>query len=233
MYQPCPQHPHNLFSIRREFNGKYSPMINSYILPDVPPPPPSKPIVLSPNWFHYHLEKQGFFMPRILQARYPFNFVRCPPGKRVVFSWRLIFQVVFALLPAIIPLAICTLLIYLPFGTYNSRARIRLLEKDVNSRKLIGVFAELEKTMVDIIDHPGASLSHSTPTEAPQQRSILTPLQYQIAASLNRLPINKRLAFIKNVTNSHAVIVCQNVKRFETDRAGEGVVQHWAASFSL
>ncbi|KAF8236552.1 DUF676-domain-containing protein [Tricholoma matsutake] len=206
---------HETSGIEVEFNGKYSPMINSYILPDVPPPPPSKPIVLSPNWFHYHLEKQGFFMPRILQARYPFNFV------------------VFALLPAIIPLAICTLLIYLPFGTYNSRARIRLLEKDVNSRKLIGVFAELEKTMVDIIDHPGASLSHSTPTEAPQQRSILTPLQYQIAASLNRLPINKRLAFIKNVTNSHAVIVCQNVKRFETDRAGEGVVQHWAASFSL
>jgi hypothetical protein len=144
--------------------------------------------------------------------------------------------VVYALLPAIIPLAISILIIYLPFGAYNSRARIRLLEQDeANSEKLINVLAELERNVgdavVDMIDNPGPSDSAST--KVSQDKSILTPLQYQIAVSLNKLPIKKQLAYIQNVMNSHAIIVCRDVNRFEGHRAGEGVVRHWAASFSL
>ena len=147
---------------------------------------------------------------------------------------------VYALLPAIIPVALSILLIYLPFGAYTSRARIRLLEQDEsNSQKLIDVLAELENNVedavVDMMDSAGPvqSGSDSTSTRVPQDKSILTPLQYEIAVSLNKLPIKKRLAYIQNVINSHAVIVCRDVNRFEVHRAGEGVVRHWAASFSL
>lgn len=144
---------------------------------------------------------------------------------------------VYALLPAIIPLAISMLLIYLPFGAYHSRARIRLLEKDGSySQRLINVLADLDKnvedTVADIIDNTGSDQSDSS-TQGPQGKSILTPVQYQIAVSLNKLPITKHLAYIQNISNSHAVIVCRDIARFEIHRAGEGVVRHWAASFNL
>jgi hypothetical protein len=148
------------------------------------------------------------------------------------------YQVVFALLPAIIPLAISILLIYLPFGAYKSRARIRLLEKDESdSRKLINILEEVERNVedavVDIIDNNAGLGQSEGSTQAPKEKSPLTPLQNRIAASLNKLPIKKQLAYIENVMNSHAVIVCRDVDRFEGHRAGEGVVRHWAASFSL
>jgi hypothetical protein len=148
------------------------------------------------------------------------------------------FQVVYALLPAIIPLAISILLIYLPFGAYKSRARIRLLEKDnSNSRRLINIFGEIERNVgnavVDIIDDPGLDQVDATSTRAPQDRSTLSPVQHRIAASLNQLSIKKHVAYIEAVTNSHAVIVCRDVNRFERHRVGEGVVRHWAASFHL
>ena len=62
---------------------------------------------------------------------------------------------------------------------------------------------------------------------------VLKPIQHKIAASLNQLPIEKELAYIPDVVNSHAIIVCRDIKRFETHRVGEGVVRHWAASFIL
>jgi len=141
-------------------------------------------------------------------------------------------------------MAISVLLIYLPFGAYYSRARIRLLEKDESSgRKLINILAGLEKNVedavVDIMDNPGSASTpapeHALESEAkaPPERSTLMPVQYQIATSLNRLPIKKHLAYIQNVANSHAVIVCRDINRFEVHRAGEGVVRHLAASFVL
>jgi hypothetical protein len=149
--------------------------------------------------------------------------------------------VVYALSPALILLLISTLLIYLPFGAYYSRARIRLLEKDEsNQSTLIKVLAELEQNVedavVNIMDNPGALQSASvaiSELKVPTEKSALTPLQQQIAASLNTLPIKKHLAYIDNVLNSHAVIVCRDVSRFEIHRAGEGVVRHWATSFIL
>jgi hypothetical protein len=149
--------------------------------------------------------------------------------------------VIYALLPALIPLLISTLLVYLPFGAYYSRARIRLLEKDEsNSRTLVNILAELERNVedavVDIIDNPGLPKSASvslSELKAPSGKSVLTPSQQQIAASLNTLPIKKHLAYIENVLNSHALIVCRDVSRFEIHRVGEGVVRHWATSFIL
>lgn len=210
---------HETNGIEVTFNKEYSPVIDDYTLPAVPPPSPSKPVILSPSWFRNRRGKPPIFLPPILQARFPFNIM------------------VYALLPAIIPLAISMLLIYLPFGAYHSRARIRLLEKDGSySQRLINVLADLDKnvedTVADIIDNTGSDQSDSS-TQGPQGKSILTPVQYQIAVSLNKLPITKHLAYIQNISNSHAVIVCRDIARFEIHRAGEGVVRHWAASFNL
>lgn len=83
---------------------------------------------------------------------------------------------------------------------------------------------------MDIIDDPDPKPSSSKHSS---EQPILTPLQCKIAASLNMLPIKKELAYIDNVRNSHAVIVCRDVKRFEGHREGEGILRHWAASFIL
>lgn len=132
-------------------------------------------------------------------------------------------------------------LINLSMATRSSRARIRLLEKDESSKgKLIHVLADierdLERTVVDYIDDPDPTPSHhpfEKKTKLTSEQPILTPLQRKIAASLNKLPIKKELAYFDNVRNAHAIIVCRDVKRFEGHKAGEGVVRHWAASFIL
>lgn len=136
-------------------------------------------------------------------------------------------------LPAVIPLVFSILLVYLPFGAYYSRARIRLLENDrSNSQKLINVISEFEQNVEDtVMDIIGNSKPTNSPT--PQDKSVLTPLQLEIAASLNKLPMKKHLAYIQDVMNSHAVIVCRDVGRFEAHRVGEGVLRHCAASFIL
>jgi len=64
--------------------------------------------------------------------------------------------------------------------------------------------------------------------------ALLTPLQIKIAGWLNGLPgLKKELAYISGVRNSHAVIVCRDVKRFPGHKQGEGVIRHWADQFVL
>lgn len=146
----------------------------------------------------------------------------------------------------------------------SSRARIRLLETDEPSRskKLIHIFAQLERGMEDVVvdmmdeGSSGAStpLDAGSPThtdaltfsaDAPAKGSgtkskpapeqpMLTPSQLRMVAALNALPnLRKQLAFIEPTRNSHAQIVCRDVKRFETHRRGEGVIRHWADHFVL
>ncbi|KAF8892305.1 putative serine esterase-domain-containing protein [Infundibulicybe gibba] len=120
----------------------------------------------------------------------------------------------------------------LSLATRSSRARIRLLENDETSKeKLINILAEIEQQMeetVTAVVASGKSISKS-----PKEQPILTPLQHKIAKSLNQLPIKKEIAFFENVVNSHAIIVCRDVKRFEMHKMGEGLLRHWANSFIL
>ncbi|KAG5645713.1 hypothetical protein DXG03_005408 [Asterophora parasitica] len=67
----------------------------------------------------------------------------------------------------------------------------------------------------------------------PPEQPILTPVQRKIAGWLNQLPLRKELAYFPDLRNSHATIVCRDVKRFEAHRRGEGIIRHWAASFIL
>lgn len=124
----------------------------------------------------------------------------------------------------------------------SSRSRIKLLEKDQESRlaHLIATFErEVENAVADIIDDPGKPGNDDmegihgadhVDTPAP----ALTPLQRSMAKSLNRIPgLEKKLAFLDLGHNSHATIISRDIRRFPMHKLGEGVIRHWADSFEL
>ena len=74
-----------------------------------------------------------------------------------------------------------------------------------------------------------ASVSDST-TKQP----MITPEQKQMIAALNALPqLKKYKAYFPNVRNTHALIICRDVKNFPHHRKGEGVLRHWVDHFTL
>jgi hypothetical protein len=85
----------------------------------------------------------------------------------------LIFQVLYLMLPILIPILIIIALIRLSLASRSSRARIKLLEKD-NKNNLMHVLEALEKqiadTVVDLVDDPEDSSltpdSSSPPSES-------------------------------------------------------------------
>ena len=128
-------------------------------------------------------------------------------------------------------MVITAVAINLYLASRSSRARLRLLELDESQgERLIHVLAKLEG-----IDDVSMLKEDSTDVVSSKDipPSFLSPLQRKIALSLNNLPLKKELVFITGVTNSHAPIVCRDVKRPEVRRRGEGVLRHWATSFIL
>ncbi|KAJ7091355.1 DUF676-domain-containing protein [Mycena belliarum] len=204
-----------------ELDEQYAPLIKSYSLPPVPPAPTPKPAVLSPSWFK-QLAPGRPMLPPFLRFRFPLN---------IVF---------YAMLPLLVPVVLSFAIVRLSLAARSSRARIKLLEKDASStQKLAHILAQLEKqvehAVVDFIDDeatipdPERALSKSARKEQP----ILTSTQRRIAAALNRLPIKKERAYFPDALNSHAVIICRDVKNFEAHREGEGILRHWANAFIL
>ncbi|KAF8647738.1 hypothetical protein AX16_006573 [Volvariella volvacea WC 439] len=229
---------HQSNGVELSMDDEYKALIRNYSLPLVPPPRPRKPIIFSPKWFR----NRRPLLPPALQFRFPWNII------------------VYTLLPVLVPTFLTLAIVRLSLAARSSRARIKLLEADEsNSDKLIHIIGQLERqvedAVVDLMDDPlpisedeegQKSLSHSTSddsgstvvSELPSKKKskdkpILTPLQHKIAESLNTLPIKKELAFFPGVRNSHAIIVCRDIKRFEIHRKGESVVRHWATSFIL
>lgn len=165
----------------------------------------------------------------------------------------------YILLPVLIPTGISLILLRLALASRDSRARIKLLEKDESSRqKLIHILGQLEQqvedAVADLVDDPGLDSDSSlsvTGTRAgekhvggkgkgkgepkpPPAQPVLSPTQRKMIAALNTLPnLKKERAYIGGVRNSHAVIVCRDVSRFEGHRRGEGVIRHWADQFIL
>ncbi|KII87708.1 hypothetical protein PLICRDRAFT_42219 [Plicaturopsis crispa FD-325 SS-3] len=220
-----------------ELMEEYTPLIKSYT---VPPEPPARPTVLSTTWFR-SLKAPRPFLPPMLTFRFPLNLV------------------FYCLVPVIIPTALSLVIVRLYLSSRNSRSRIKMLEKDeTNGMKLIHIFEQLEQqvenAVVDLIDETdpdptleaieGSPDSASTTvavakekgktTKASSQQPVLTPLQHKLVANLNTLPnLKKERAFIYPVRNSHAVIVCRDVKRFPLHGMGEGILRHWADEFVL
>jgi len=204
---------------------KYSPIIESWNLPTHPPVPTPKPKLLSREWFRSRKtdpKQDRPLLPPFLQFRFPLN---------ILF---------YALLPLLIPIAICMVYIRLTLAARSSRSRLKLLEKDESYReKLVHMFAQMEHKMenvvADLIDDPAPISEDEESNRAKSTRmSPLSPLQQRIAASLNTLPnLKKQIAYIQGVRNSHAVIVSRDVKSFEHHRVGWGVIRHWANAFVL
>lgn len=129
----------------------------------------------------------------------------------------------------------------LSLASRSSRARIKQLEQQAHTggqQKLANILAELEREMeeavVDLIDNPAQSSSLYLPSkESSRTHPIITPNHRKIVNWLNLIPIKKEIAYFPDVRNSHAMIVCRDVKRFEVHRQGEGVLRHWANSFIL
>ncbi|KAF9460509.1 DUF676-domain-containing protein [Collybia nuda] len=206
--------------IEIEISEEYSPLIKNYTLPPVPPTPPNK-TALSPGWFRNRAPTIPF-LPPTLHVRFPLNIG------------------VYTLLPILAPLGISVTLVYLVFAARSSRARIRLLESDeAGEQTLIRILADLERnvetTVADLVDgaDPGPTLRPSNKSKVSPEQPILTPLQQNVAMSLNKLPFKKERAYIENVQNSHAVILCRDLKRFDAHKMGAGILRHWAASFVL
>jgi len=86
-------------------------------------------------------------------------------------------------------------------------------------------------------------LIEETPTDTQMglktRRPRLTPLQLEMAKSLNQIPrLKKKLAYIDTGPegvriNSHAIIVSRDPKKFPIHEKGMGVVRNWADSFVL
>lgn len=204
--------------IEIDFDDKYEKLVRHYSLPAVPPPLPPKPAVLSVDWFR-SMKPRRPLLPPALQLRFPLNLI------------------LYTFLPLLVPVFLSLAILNFSLKTRSSRARIKLLEaSSSNQAKLIHVFAELEsqveEMVVDLVDDPNPS-SRGVNITRPQAHPILSPYQRKSAAWLNQLPIQKELAYFTDVRNSHAMIVCRDVKRFELHKLGEGVLRHWANAFIL
>jgi len=89
--------------------------------------------------------------------------------------------------------------------------------------------------VVDLIDNPASDPSsiYQSSEEPSRAHPIISANHTKIVKWLNLLPIKKEIAYFPGVRNSHAVIVCRDVTRFEFHRRGEGVLRHWANCFIL
>lgn len=206
-------------SFQRVMNEKHEHIIEEYTISETPPPPPVKPKVLTREWVS-SMKPRRPLLPPALQLRFPFNLV------------------LYTLLPILIPTFLSIAVVRLSLASRDSRARIKLLEKEGSGgsqQRLIHVLAELENDMENAVaelvdgDDPGIITPSRMPIIKAHEHPILTPLQRKIIVWLNTLPeLKKERAFFPNLRNAHAMIISRDVKRFEAHREGEDVIRHWA-----
>ena len=183
----------------------------------------------------------------------------CPFPLSLSLSYRL--QIIYPLLPILIPALFVLVLTRLSLETSRSRKRIKLLEKDESAtERLVHVFQQfehgVEEAMIEIMgaERPVEPSITSPPPEMEEAMSggdipfsiqatgsdsttkqpMITPEQKQMIAALNSLPqLKKYMAYFPNVRNAHGPIVCRDVKKYPHHKMGEGVLRHWADHFTL
>ncbi|KAG9028709.1 hypothetical protein FRB95_006151 [Tulasnella sp. JGI-2019a] len=70
--------------------------------------------------------------------------------------------------------------------------------------------------------------------KSPENQPILAPTQLRMIQNLNALPtLKKEFVFLDNMRNSHATIVCRDLKRFDFHKRGEGVLRNFADGFEV
>ncbi|KAF9240685.1 DUF676-domain-containing protein [Melanogaster broomeanus] len=212
--------------IEIEFHDQYKHVIKSYTVSSSP--------------LRTAKEQPGFFtsmknirpppLPPVLQRSFPLNIV------------------VYALLPILFPTFISLALVRLSISSRHSKSRLKLLEADEsNKEKLIHIIAKLESeiegVVMDIYENPGHTPSSSSSIPVKEStnfsqelvvETLFTPVQLRCIDNLNKIPqLKKERAFFADVRNSHAMIVCRDVKNFQFHVAGEAVLRHWADHFEL
>lgn len=151
------------------------------------------------------------------------------------------FQVFLLLLPITVLVFFAIIFGRLYIESNASRARIRILEADQSRiQSFRAHFREARENVERLIDHvthpdnPPVSSTESRPWKLWPAEPYLSPVQLQMADSLNSIPhLTKKFAFIDGVMNSHAVIVARDRKNHPFQEIGMGVIRHWADHFVL
>ncbi|KAF9223966.1 DUF676-domain-containing protein [Gyrodon lividus] len=238
------EHENNGLEI--EFHDQYKHVIKSYTIPSSPPPAPN--------------ERPGFFtrirstrppLPPALQFDFPLNLV-------IYALLPVLFPTFLSLV--LIRLSISShksrsRLRTLEADASNKERLIHVISK--LESEIESVVADLydapDDTPSSSSSIPGSghaksssqelivedslnsrSKSKSKPEKPPPFQPLLTPAQLRCIENLNKIPqLKKERAFFADVRNSHAMIVCRDVKKFKFHLEGEGVLRHWADHFEL
>jgi len=145
----------------------------------------------------------------------------------------LVFQVFYASLPLLVPVATSALIGYFIVASRSSRSRIKKLESDASTSaevRLVDIIESLEHKVVDLLesDHPDLARSDHP---LPQGHPTISDNHRKIARWLNTLPLKKELAYFPDVWQTHTLIVSRDVAKFEYQKMGEPVIRHLADSF--
>ncbi|KAF8311489.1 DUF676-domain-containing protein [Clavulina sp. PMI_390] len=216
-----------------EFDPTYSPVITSYSTPSAPPPQPASP----PASFPYIKIKKPFIPPPLRSRTMPW------------LDW-----VVVAAMPVLMPVFMGVALTKLGMDSRASGKRTKVLEmeneddvEEAEVGKMVGASSatSLPSTRSSGSPEPSSSKSAPTPTTTPAANACkatpqLSAAQVKMAANLNSLPhLKKKLVYIisnplnETAAHAHAVVVARDLTRFETHRAGLGVLRCWRDEFVL
>ena len=168
----------------------------------------------------------------------------------------LVLQIIYPLLPFLIPAFLSLLIVKFTMASKKSRTRLQILEADSARERLSRIIAKLEREIetatLDAYENTGLLLSIDPPSRGAETGmlvpkaitaelealshdiSYLTPGQLKCLENLNKIPrLRKTIAFIAEVDNAHPLIVCRSDVKVEHHRKGEGVLRHWADHFEL
>jgi len=206
---------HEKRGFRIEYDATYKPLIESYTTGQSP--------------LDVSQQSKPFFPPALQDLGFPLNVL------------------LIIALPIFLPLIIIIALIRLSLESRASRKRIKLLEADKTraSGWLSAMFQDIDQEVGDVVADVAEVPEGTGDPEAGGKRAccvpkdrrahpILSNSQKKMVANLNTLPnLKKRVAFIHPEINTHGVIICREEKRFESQKAGRGVLRHWRDNFQL
>jgi hypothetical protein len=137
------------------------------------------------------------------------------------------------MLPILVVPAITYVIYRFSADSRASKDRIKKSEMEESyQRKLVSVFEELEHEMenaaANVID---SNEGEPYPVIKSKSHPVVTLKQKMMARWLNQLPFQKKLAFFPYVRNSHAMIICRDLRRFHQHELGRSVVRYWADHF--
>ncbi|KAF9076635.1 putative serine esterase-domain-containing protein, partial [Rhodocollybia butyracea] len=226
---PFPEYETNGLEV--SFLDEHYPILTSYSLPSSPPPPPPPKSNFLSRYRDHNSTSDSESQPRAITQKTP----RLPLFLQFRFPLNIL---VYAALPFLFPTVLTLAFVRLSLASRSSKARIKLLEEDVefSAQSLAQALVHLEKqmdTVADLIDDPSSTLT--IPKLSLSAHPILSPLQRTICARLNSLPrLRKERVFIRGVvSNTHSTIVSRDPKVWDKTGVGLRVLRHWAGSLVL